>query len=69
MSEMHTVTPWVAQLRRLCTASTVISIIRNFLASPEFQSRQTSKTEFVTLLYRIFLDRVPDPRGLAALSS
>jgi len=36
-----------------------------FLDSPEFQARQTTNTEFVTLLYRVFLNRAPDAVGLA----
>ena len=40
-------------------------MIRTFLASPEFQARQSTNTEFVALLYRVFLECVPDAPGLA----
>ncbi len=40
-------------------------VIAFFLNSPEFLQRNTTNTEFVTLLYRVFLNRRPDPEGLA----
>jgi hypothetical protein len=53
---------FVAQLQQ---SRNVLSTVLVFLRSPEFLSRNTSNTEFVTLLYRVFLDRVPDAAGLA----
>jgi hypothetical protein len=44
---------------------TVLPTAQIFLASQEFQARTTTDSEFVTLLYRAFLDRIPDPQGLA----
>jgi hypothetical protein len=55
---------FVAQIQR--ASCTVLPVIQTFLASPEFFARNTSNTEFVTLLFRVFLNRVPDPPGLAA---
>ena len=52
---------FVAQLRQ---TRTVLPTVQQFLASPEFLSRNTTNTEFVTLLYRVFLGRVPDSGGL-----
>jgi hypothetical protein len=43
----------------------VLPVVQQFLASPEFLNRNTSNTGFVTLLYRVFLNRVPDAAGLA----
>jgi hypothetical protein len=53
---------WIAQLQQMHQA---LPIIQAFLASPEFQSRQMTNTEFVTLMYRVFMDRIPDPQGMA----
>lgn len=53
---------FVAQLQQ---TRTVLSTVQGFLASPEFLARNTSNSEFVTLLYRVFLNRVPDAAGLA----
>ena len=36
-----------------------------FLASPEFEARPLSQSGYVTILYRTFLGREPDPAGLA----
>ncbi len=44
---------------------TVLPTVLDFLHSPEFLSRNTNNTEYVTVLYRVFLDRVPDAVGLA----
>jgi hypothetical protein len=52
---------FVDQLQQNCD---LLGLIRAFLASPEFLMRNTSNTEFVTILYRVFLDRVPDAPGL-----
>jgi hypothetical protein len=52
---------FVAQLQ---ATRTVLPTVQGFLASPEFLARNTSNTEFVTLLYRVFLNRVPDAGGL-----
>ena len=52
---------FVTQLRQ---TRTVLPTVQQFLASPEFLSRNTTNTEFVTLLYRVFLGRVPDAGGL-----
>jgi hypothetical protein len=57
---------FVAPLHQSCTASTILSTVQAFLASPEFVARQPTNTEFATLLYRVFLDRVPDAAGLAS---
>ncbi len=53
---------FVAQLQ---ASRTVLPTVLNFLHSPEFLARNTSNTEYVTVLYRVFLDRVPDASGLA----
>jgi hypothetical protein len=53
---------FVAQLQQ---TRNVLPTVRVFLSSPEFLARQTTDTEFVTLLYRVFLGRVPDTPGLA----
>ena len=53
---------WIAQLQQMHQA---LPIIQAFLASPEFQNRQITNTEFVTLMYRVFMDRIPDPQGMA----
>jgi hypothetical protein len=53
---------FVAQLQQ---TRTVLPTVQAFLASPEFLVRNISNTEFVTLLYRVFLNRIPDPGGLA----
>jgi hypothetical protein len=50
---------------QLTQTRTVLPTVQLFLASPEFLARNTTNTEFVTLLYRVFLDRVPDAAGLA----
>ncbi len=57
---------FVAPLQQVCTSATVLGTARSFLASPEYLARQTTNTEFVTLLFRVFFDRVPDPAGLAS---
>lgn len=36
-----------------------------FFFSPEMEKKNLSDEEFVTLLYRVFLDRTPDKQGLA----
>jgi hypothetical protein len=54
---------FVAQLQQ---SRTVLPTVLFFLHSPEFLSRNTSNTEYVTVLYRVFLDRVPDAGGLAS---
>ena len=38
---------------------------RGFLFSPEFLARGTGDAEYVSILYRTFLDRDPEPDGLA----
>ena len=57
---------FVAPLQQSCTVQTVLGTVKNFLASPEFLSRNTTNTEVVALLYRVFLERVPDVGGLTA---
>ncbi len=52
---------FVAEAQRACTT---LPTVQTLLASPEFQARLTTNTEFVTLLYRVFLGRVPDAAGL-----
>ncbi len=54
---------FVAQLQQNFT---VLPTVQFFLASPEFLARNTSNVEFVTLLYRVFLNRIPDAAGLAS---
>jgi hypothetical protein len=54
---------FVSQLRQ---TRTILPTIQQFLASPEFQARQTTNAEFVALLYRVFLNRVPDAAGIAS---
>ncbi len=51
---------FVAEAHRACTT---LPAVQTLLASPEFQARHTTNTEFVTLLYRVFLGRVPDAGG------
>jgi hypothetical protein len=53
---------FVAQLQQ---SRTVLPTVLNFLHSPEFLNRNTSNTEYVTVLYRVLLNRVPDAPGLA----
>jgi triacylglycerol lipase len=53
---------FVAQLQQ---SRTVLPTVLILLHSPEFLARNTSNTEYVTVLYRVFLDRVPDAVGLA----
>ncbi len=53
---------FVTQLQQ---TRTVLPTVLNFLHSPEFLNRNTNNTEYVTVLYRVFLDRVPDAGGLA----
>jgi phospholipase/lecithinase/hemolysin len=53
---------FVAQLQQ---TRTVLPTVLNFLHSPEFLNRNTSNTEYVTVLYRVLLNRVPDAGGLA----
>ena len=48
---------FVAQLQQ---TRTVLPTVLNFLHSQEFLGRNTSNTEYVTVLYRVFLDRVPE---------
>jgi hypothetical protein len=55
----------VATLRQSCTTTTALSSIRTLLASPEAQPHQTTNGDFLRLLYRVFLERVPDPEGAA----
>ena len=50
---------------QLTQTRTVLPTVQLFLNSPEFLARNTTNTEFVTLLYRVFLDRVPDQAGLS----
>ncbi len=52
---------FVSEAQRACTT---LPTVQTLLASPEFQARHTTNTEFVTLLYRVFLGRVPDAGGL-----
>ncbi len=54
---------FVTQLQQ---SRTVLPTVLFFLHSPEFLARNTSNTEYVTVLYRVFLDRVPDAGGLAS---
>jgi subtilisin len=54
---------FVAQLQQ---TRTVLPTVLVFLHSPEFLARNTSNAEYVTVLYRVFLDRVPDATGLAS---
>jgi hypothetical protein len=56
-------TGFVTQLNQ---TRTVLPTVQLFLNSPEFLARNTTNTEFVTLLYRVFLDRVPDAPGLTS---
>jgi glucose/arabinose dehydrogenase len=53
---------FVAQLQQ---SRTVLPTVLFFLHSAEFLARNTSDTEYVTLLYRVLLDRIPDAAGLA----
>jgi len=41
------------------------NVANGFIFSPEFVSRNTSNEEFVTILYRAFFNREPDPGGYA----
>ena len=44
---------------------TANDIINSMLSSAEFTSRNLSTEQYVSVLYRTFLDRDPDPAGLA----
>lgn len=44
---------------------TANDIINSMLSSAEFTSRNLSTEQYVSVLYRTFLDRDPDPTGLA----
>ena len=57
----------IFQTRELQTGHSLQDLARNFMASPEFQSRfnVTLDSAFVTLLYHNVLDREPDAGGLA----
>jgi hypothetical protein len=59
-------TGFVTQLNQ---TRTVLPTVQFFLASPEFLARNTTNTEFVALLYRVFLDRVPDQAGLSIFAT
>jgi hypothetical protein len=48
---------------------TALPTVQIFLHSPEFLARSTTNTDFVTLLYRVLLDRVPDAPGRAIFVS
>jgi hypothetical protein len=53
---------FVTQLQQ---TRTVLPTVLNFLHSPEFLNRNTSNTGYVTVLYQVLLNRVPDAPGLA----
>ncbi len=54
---------YVAQIQQ---DQTLLPTVLHVFASPEFQGRHTTNTEFVTLLYRALLDRIPDPSGMTS---
>ena len=49
---------WVDALRK--KTFTVTEVATLFLTSQEFINRNVSEKEFITILYRVFLDRLPD---------
>ena len=53
---------WVIALETGCT--TGADVARGFLYSPEFNNRNLSTNDFVTVLYRTFFGREPDQAGL-----
>jgi hypothetical protein len=61
--DSHSFQTYVAQIQQ---NQTLLPTVLHFLASPEFQGRHTTNTEFVTLLYRTLLDRIPDASGLTS---
>ncbi len=52
--------------RLLTRAANGSGIATGFIMSEEFFSKNYSDEEYVTVLYRTFLDREPDPTGLAS---
>jgi hypothetical protein len=52
---------FVAQLQQ---TRQVLPVVQGFLGSSEFLDRNTTNTEYVTVLFGVFLDRVPDCPGL-----
>jgi len=58
---------WTGFLRQNCSPNGFSTIARAFFDSEEFRtSRPLTLTGLVTVLYRTFLDREPEPAGLAA---
>src|SRR5262249_41595925 len=53
---------WLDQLAR---TGDYAGLAIGFLNSPEYLAQPRSLAEHVTILYRTFLDREPDPNGLA----
>lgn len=54
---------WVGKL--INKSATPYSIAEYFVGSEEFRLRNYSDEEYVRILYRAFLDRDPEPEGLA----
>ena len=52
---------WVNGLKTC--SKTGADVANGFIFSPEFINRSTTNEEFVTILYRAFFDREPDPGG------
>jgi hypothetical protein len=52
-------------VNQLNQTRTVLPTVLIFLHSPEFLAKNTSNIVYVTVLYRVFLDRIPDAAGLA----
>lgn len=44
---------------------TPTQVMRFFLTSPELEQRHLSDADYLTILYRVFFDREPDPDGMA----
>lgn len=53
---------WVEKMENGVTAAAVIN---SFFNSPEMQARDLTNEEFMTIIYRTFLNREPDEAGLA----
>ena len=54
-----------SQAQGLDVKSVFREIAGDFFNSPEYLANNTSNTQFITNLYRTFLQRDPDPEGIA----
>jgi hypothetical protein len=61
---------WLSEIKRMQSLGIDLKeayrvMAGSFLFSPEFKTRNTSNTEYLTILYRTFFDREPDAGGLS----